>query len=116
MDPQQTTKELKVYSESLEQRSLEMACELEKERNKNKQLMSALSFMMASEEEKGRRLEERLSQMNENGSRLEVEQNRREMVEAEVKALRLENGYLKDLVLIANGNYEQLEEKNRLLL
>lgn len=34
------------------------------------------------------------------------------MVEAEVKALRLENGYLKDLVLIANDNYQKLEEKN----
>jgi hypothetical protein len=33
-----------------------------------------------------------------------------------VKALRLENTYLKDLVLIANGNYQQLEDKHTQLL
>ena len=38
------------------------------------------------------------------------------MVESEVKALRLENSYLKDLILIANDNYEKVEDKNRTLL
>ena len=38
------------------------------------------------------------------------------MVESEVKSVRLENSYLKDLILIANDNYEKLEDKNRLLL
>ena len=38
------------------------------------------------------------------------------MVESEVKSLRLENSYLKDLILIANDNYEKLEDKNHLLL
>lgn len=38
------------------------------------------------------------------------------MIESEVKALRLENGYLKDLILIANDNYQKLEEKNNELL
>jgi hypothetical protein len=38
------------------------------------------------------------------------------MVESEVKALRLENNYLKDLILVANDNYQKLEEKNSQLL
>lgn len=38
------------------------------------------------------------------------------MVEAEVKALRAENNHLKDLVLIANDNYQQLEQRNAQLM
>ena len=38
------------------------------------------------------------------------------MVESEVKSLRLENSYLKDLILIANDNYEKIEEKNKQIL
>jgi len=38
-----------------------MACELEKERNKNKQLMSGLNFLMVAEEEKSRDLEKRIA-------------------------------------------------------
>lgn len=30
------------------------------------------------------------------------------MLEGEAKTLRLENGYLKELILIANDNYEKL--------
>ena len=71
---------------------------------------------MSAEEERNKNLEQRLGELNENGSKLEVEQNRREMVEYEVKSLRLENSYLKDLILIANDNYEKLEEKNKQLL
>jgi hypothetical protein len=39
--------------------------------------MSALHFLMTSEEEKSKNLEQRLGQMNENSSKLEVERNRR---------------------------------------
>ena len=57
-----------------------------------------------------------MARLNENSSKFEVELNRREMIESEVKALRLENSYLKDLILVANGNYQKLEEKNSQLL
>lgn len=57
-----------------------------------------------------------MARLNENSSKFEVELNRREMIESEVKALRLENNYLKDLILVANGNYQKLEEKNSQLL
>jgi hypothetical protein len=50
----QVLREIKAYAESLEQRNLELACELEKERNRNKQLMSALSLLATSEEERSR--------------------------------------------------------------
>lgn len=80
---------MKSYASSLEQRNLEMACELEKERNKNKQLLSGLNFLAESEEERSRDLERRVAAITENTSKLEIEQNRREMVESEVKSLRL---------------------------
>ena len=66
-----------------------MACEVEKERNKNKQLLSGLNFLAESEEERSRDLERRVAAITENTSKLEIEQNRREMVESEVKSLRL---------------------------
>lgn len=56
---------------------------------KNKQLMGALGFMMRSEEERKRVWEEQLSKMSENSCKFEVQVNRREMIESEVKALRL---------------------------
>lgn len=45
-----------------------------------------------------------------------LEKNRGEVLENEVKTLRLENGYLKELILIANDNYEKLEQRNKELL
>ena len=41
------------------------------------------------------------------------EKGKNEALESEAKTLRLENGYLKELILIANENYEKLEERNR---
>jgi hypothetical protein len=42
-------REIKSYSESLENRNLEVVIELERERMKNKQLLSALNFIRTSE-------------------------------------------------------------------
>ncbi len=93
-----------------------MALELEKERTRSRQLESALGFLVGSEQERVKSLEEQLGRAGENRSRLEVEITRREMVESEVKALRLENSYLKDLILVANDNYQKLEERNGQLI
>lgn len=41
--------EMKVYSEGLEKRNLDMACDLERERTRNKQLMSAIGCLMVGE-------------------------------------------------------------------
>lgn len=112
----QLLKELKNYSEGLEKRNLDLAWELEKEKTRNKQLESALGMLVGAGQERMKSLEEQLGRAAENRSRLEVEVARREMVESEVKGLRLENSYLKDLILVANDNYQKLEDRNRQLI
>lgn len=53
---QQMLREMKVYSESLEQRNLDVVLELEKERMKNAQLLGALTFIRNSEQERNHTL------------------------------------------------------------
>lgn len=77
---QHLLRELKNYSEGLEQRNLDLACELEKERTRNKQLESALGLVVGAEQERLKSLEEQVSRGAEHRSRLEVEVARREMV------------------------------------
>jgi hypothetical protein len=113
---QQMLREIKSYSESLEQRNLEMVLDLERERMKNKQLLSALTFVKNSEEDRNQTLEAKIGENNDLCNRHMLERNRGEVLEGEAKTLRLENGYLKELILIANENYEKLEERNRELL
>lgn len=83
---------------------------------KNTQLLGALTFIRNSEQERALALENKLSEQNDLASKYLLEKNRGETLESEARSLRLENGYLKELILIANDNYEKLEERNRELV
>jgi hypothetical protein len=96
---------MKGYCESLEQRNLEVVLQLERERMKNAQLLGALTFIRNSEQERNHTLEAKIGENNDLASRHLHEKNKGEILENEVKSLRLENGYLKELILIANDNY-----------
>jgi sensor histidine kinase YesM len=66
---QMMLKEVKTYTESLEQRNLEMALELEKERMRSKQLLNTLTFLKNSLEERNQAEEQKTSNNNDLSSR-----------------------------------------------
>lgn len=72
---------------------------------KNAQLLGALTFIRNSEQERNQALEAKIGENNDFASRHLLEKNRVEILENEAKSLRLENSYLKELILIANENY-----------
>lgn len=69
---------------------------------KNAQLLGALTFIRNSEQERNQALEVKIGENNDLASRHLLEKNKVEILENEAKSLRLENGYLKELILIAN--------------
>ena len=75
---------------------------------RSQQLQNALHFIKSAEEEKQQVSEEKSLALAEVSTKHTATQNRNQILEAEINTLRVENGYLKELILTANWNYEKL--------
>lgn len=79
--------------------------EVERERMRSQQLQNALHFIKSAEEEKEQIAEERSLALAEMSAKQTVTHNRNQILEGEINTLKVENGYLKELILTANENY-----------
>ena len=83
---------------------------------RTQQLQNALHFIKSAEQEKEQLAEERSVALAEMSAKQTHTNNQNQLLEGELNTLKVENGYLKELILTANENYEKLEQQNQDLL